>query len=147
MANYPAWWDRTITLYNKYVDPQTQVITWHRTTLDNCFWKNASDKVTIGTVVLETTKVICRIPANDNFLEYYRWVELPNDEMGDYFTLNQGDIIVAGEIEDTINEYQKGSRASDFIEKYKSLGCMEVKEISINTYTTANEPHYYVRGL
>lgn len=144
---YPVWWDTTITLYNKYEDPQTQVIRWYRTVIEKCFWQNVGDKLIVGTTALDTTKLICRIPEDDRFLLRHIWVQQPNDEMANYFTLSQGDIIVKGEVEDEINEYQKGSRASDLISKYKDLGCIEVREVTINTGTGRNNPHYHVRGV
>ena len=147
LSGYPMWWEDTITIYNKYTDPQTQVITWYKHTITDCFWQNVSDKFTIGKTELETNKLVCRIPQDSNFMEYYQWVDLPNDNMQNYFTLNQGDIIIKGNIEEDINEYQKGKRATDFVTKYKSHGCLEIKVISINIGTGKNNPHYRVVGI
>ena len=30
MNNYPSWWDTTVTIYNRYEDPQTNLVSWHR---------------------------------------------------------------------------------------------------------------------
>lgn len=148
MNDYPIWWDTTITLYNKYEDPLTNVITWHKTVLPNCFWKYSGDKVTVGTVVLDSKSVLCRIPKNPNFLERYEWQQLPNDEMPKHFTLGLGDIIVRGAVSDEINEYVSGSRSSDLLEKYRALqGCMGVEEFTINTGSGRNNEHYYARGI
>ena len=68
MSDYPIWWDTTLTVYNKFEDPQTQVISWYRTVIDNCFWKYTGDKINIGETVLETNNIICRIPENDLFV-------------------------------------------------------------------------------
>ena len=114
MSNhYPNWWDTTITIYNRYEDPQTQYV------LKDCFWKYSGNKITIDKVVLDTNSIICRIRVNENFLEKYEWINVPNDEMHKYFTLGQGDIIVKGEVEDEIDEYHSGKRSSDL--KKKSL--------------------------
>lgn len=148
MSNYPIWWDTTLTIFNRYEDPQTQIITWFKNTVDYCFWKYTGDKVTIGETVLETNNIICRIPQNSKFKEKYEWIALPNDEMGNYFTLGKGDIIIRGSITDTIDEYTAGKRSTDLIAKYKELqGCMEVQEIGINTGIGRNNPHYYVKGI
>lgn len=147
MSNYPAWWDTSVTVYNKFTDPQTQIIKWYRTLLDSCFWKYTGQKITVGDTVLESSTTICRIPQNDKFLEKYEWLKKPNDEMGNYFTLGQGDIIVKGIVEDEINEYQSGKRSTDFIAKYKELqGCVQIEQVSVNTGTSLNNPHYYVTG-
>lgn len=148
MSNYPVWWEDTITIYNKYTDPQTQVVTWYRTVIENqCFWKYDRNKVMIGEVVLETNRTICRIPQNDKFLERYQWEQLFNDVMEDYFTLSQGDIIVKGAVDDEIDEYTKGHRSSDLLTKYKALqGCIEISSVSINTKKGTNNKHYLVIG-
>lgn len=148
MSNlYPQWWNTTVTIFNKYEDTQTNIITWYKHTVNGCFWKYTGDKVQVGEVVLETNNTICRVPENDAFLERYQWEQLPNDRMADYFTLSPGDIVVKGSVDDTIDEYQKGHRSSDVIAKYKKLqGCMEVEEVAINVGGGRNNPHYYVKG-
>lgn len=148
MNNYPSWWNTTITLYNRYEDPQTNVITWYRYVIKNAFWKYVGDKITIGKTVLETNDIICRIRKDDRFLERYEWLNTPNDLMENYFTLGQGDIIIKGEIDDEINEYTSGTRSSDLKKKYKALqGCMEVQEWSNNTGGGRGNEHYFVKGI
>jgi hypothetical protein len=147
MARYPIWWEDTITVYNKYTDPQTQIVTWYKTVLNNCFWKHEKDKLSIGQTILETDRTICRIPQDAKFLERYEWEKQSNDLMGEYFTLSQGDIIAKGAVDEDINEYVKGSRSTDFIAKYKALrGCIEIEAVSINTKTGTNNKHYWVSG-
>lgn len=145
---YPIWWDTTLTIYNKYIDTQTQLITWYKHVVKNCFWKYTGDKVTINDVVLETNNTICRIPKNDKYLEKFEWVAKPNDLMGEYFTLSQGDIIVKGEVDDVINEYQSGQRSSDLLSKYKNLqGCIKIEEVGNNTGVGRCNEHYFVKGI
>ena len=38
MNDYPIWWNTTITIYNKYEDPQTHVITWFRKVVNGAFF-------------------------------------------------------------------------------------------------------------
>lgn len=148
MSNYPVWWDTTVTIYNKFVDPQTQVVTWHRTVVENCFYKNIGNKVTIDKAVIETNNIICRIPKNNYFLQKYLWDATPNDMMSRFFTLALGDIIVVGEVTDEIQEYVKGHRSTDLITKYKSLqGCMRIEEVSINIGAGRCNEHYLVKGV
>lgn len=148
MNSFGSWWSTTITVYNKFEDPQTQVIKWFRHVVHDAFWKDAGNKVTIGNVTLETNDIICRIREDKSFLEKHIWVTIPNDEMGNYFTLGQGDIIVKGEVDDEINEYESGHRSSDFLAKYKKLqGCMEIKQWSDNTGKGRGNRHYYASGV
>lgn len=144
---YPIWWDTTITIYNKYTDEQTQVVTWYRTVLTDCFWQLIGTKVTIGDSVLDSKAVICRIPKDDRFKEKAEWVQIPNDQMENYFTIGQEDIIVKGESTFEINEYQDGRRSTDLLAKYREYQqCMEIQEYSNNTGIGRNNEHYLVRG-
>lgn len=148
MSNYPVWWDSKITVYNKYEDPLTRVITWHRTQLDGAFWKYVKDKVSVGETVLEAEKTICRIRENDKFMEKHLWITLPNDQMSQFFTLGVGDIVVKGYVEDEVDEYTSGQRSSDLVAKYKALqGCMEIESVSNNTGVGRGLPHYLASGL
>lgn len=145
--NYPQWWDTTLTIYNRYEDKMTQVVTWFRHTVENCFWKYTGNTVNIGQTILATKDIICRIPEQGDFLERYQWEQLPNDEMSDYFTISPEDIIVKGNVDDVIDEYTKGHRSTDLLEKYKRLqGCMQVEQVALNVGGGRNEPHYYVKG-
>lgn len=146
--NYPSWWNTTITIYNKYTDPQTQLVKWYRHKVDGVFWKYSGNKVVVGSTVLETKDIICRIRKDDSFKEKHEWINIPNDEMSQYFTLAQGDIIVKGEVDDEINEYTSGTRSTDLKKKYKNLqGCLEIQEWANNTGGGRGNEHYYVKGL
>ena len=146
--SYPQWWDTTLTIYNRYEDKMTQVVTWFRHTVNDCFWKYTGNTVTVGQTILATKDIICRVPEQEDFLERYQWEQLPNDEMQNYFTISPEDIIVKGEVDDEIDEYTKGHRSTDLLEKYKRLqGCMQVEQVAINVGGGRNEPHYYVKGI
>jgi len=148
MSNYPEWWETTVTIYNKFQDPITRLYSWYRTVVDGTFWKYIGDKVTIGQTVLETNTIICRIRKDDRFLPKYEWVNVPNDKMGEYFTIGKGDIIVKGKVDDVVNEYQQGHRSNDLLAKYKHLqGCMSVEEIAINVGAGRCNEHYLVKGV
>ena len=146
--NYPIWWDSTVTVYNKYEDAQTHVIRWFKTVLSGCFWKNVGETVNINDVKIDTNNIICRIPKKDNYQSPHLWVALSNDVKSSYFTLRQGDIIIFGEVDDTIDEYTAGSRSTDIIAKYKALqGCLTIQEVGDNTGTGRGNEHYRVNGL
>lgn len=144
---YPIWWDTTLTIYNQFKDPVTRVVTWYRTVVGGSFWKYTGNKVTVGSVELQTNTTICRIPMNDKFLERYVWEALPNDQMSNFFTLSPGDIIVKGAVDEEIDETVSGHRSTDFIAKYKRLqGCIEIQSWANNTGVGRNDKHYYVVG-
>ena len=145
--SYPIWWDTTITIYNKYEDKQTQLVRWYRHVIDKCFWKASNNKVSINDTVIDSSNILCRIPKQGNYLEKFDWVALPNDTMEEYFTLGQGDIIIKGEVDFEIDEYVKGKRSTDLLEKYKYKGCMQIDQFSDNTGIGRNNEHYYVTGI
>lgn len=148
MSNYPKWWNTTVTIFNRYENPITHVISWYKTVVDGCFWKYVGNKVTIGDSVIETDNTICRIRENENFLEKYQWVALTNEERLTKFTVGQGDLIIKGSVSDIIDEYTAGSRSTDVIAKYRELqGCIEVQRVAINTTGGRNNPHYLVNGV
>ena len=144
---YPVWWETTITVYNKFVDTQTDVVSWFKTVITDCFWKMSGQEVRVGETVLDSKSIICRIPKDERFLEKQEWIKLPNDQMNDYFTLAPGDIIIKGECDEVIDEYTKGHRSSDLLGKYREYqACMEITEYSNDTGASRNHEHYFVRG-
>jgi hypothetical protein len=146
VSNYPAWWNTTITVFNKYEDPTTRRITWYKTVLQNCFWKNTGNRIVAGETTLETDSTICRIPLHPQFLENYQWNDIEDKSLN--FTLSTGDILVRGEVTDEIDEYASGVRSSDILTKYKKLqGCMVIDKCAINTGLGRGLEHYYVRGV
>lgn len=146
-AGYPIWWENTITIYNKFVDNQTQLVHWYRHVATDCFWQLSGTTVKVGEVTLDSKSVICRIPKDDAFLEKQDWIKLPNDQMGNYFTIAQGDIIVKGICEDEIDEYTRGHRSTDLLDKYREYqAVMEITDYSNNTGLGRNNEHYLTRG-
>lgn len=146
-AGYPIWWDTTVTIYNKYTDSQTLIVRWFRSVVTDCYWHLEGSTVTVGGVTLDAKSIICRIPKDDRFLEKQDWVKQPNDDMGNYFTLAPGDIIVKGECLDEIDEYTSGHRSTDLLNKYKDYqACMQITESANNTGIGRNNEHYFARG-
>lgn len=146
MNNYPEWWNTTVTVYNKYENPADRRITWHRTVIRNCFWKNTGNTLVIGETAIDTNSTLCRIPVNSAFLEKYRWNEL--DDKSGHFTFGTGDILIQGDVEDVINEYESGHRSSDILTKYKKLqGCMVIEKYAVNAGLGRGTEHYLVKGV
>lgn len=147
ISTYPIWWDSDITLYNRYENPITNMVTWHKTYISNCFIQSAKTMISDGQTVYNTDNNIIRIPQNDKFIEYTDWINIPNDKQSEYFTLHQGDIIIKGTIDFDINEYEDGKRSTDLIDKYKQLGtCLTIDNWQNNTGNGRIAPHYFVSG-
>jgi len=153
MSNFPfAWWDKTITLYNKYIDPTTHVVTWQRTVITNCFWKSVNETYYVGTrgistsgVKLETKSITCRIPEDERYVDKQTWESLTDRSKN--FTLSNGDIIILGEVSDTIDETTKGEHSTDLVSKYKQYDAsLMIDSYTINTYTGVGMKHYRIIG-
>lgn len=147
MSSYPSWWNTTITIYNKFTDPQTQVVRWVSHVISGCFWKSSGNKLKVNDVTISTDTFLCRIRESSNFREKQDWIILPLADKSTYFTVGLGDIIVKGEVTDIIDEYISGRRSSDLLQKYKIQGAIEVQKVAINTGGGRNSPHYYVEGV
>lgn len=148
MNNYPSWWDTTITLFNKYEDPTTQLVSWYKTKIDGCFWSNIHDKIKIGKTILETDGVLCRIRKDSRYVDAEQWLSMPADLKNNYFTLSCGDIIIKGDVNDTIDEYLVGSRSTDILAKYKRFQRgIEIAQFMDNTGGGRGNEHYYIDGV
>lgn len=138
------FWNRTITLYNKHEDEQTGLIRWYRRSLNNCFYKSTNNTINIGGVQLQTDDNIIRIPEQPNYLPPYKWLQVPNDEKSQVFTLKGGDLIILGDVSEDIDEYTQGRRSTDIIKKYSLLGSVFIKSVNSNDFMPG--AHYLVRG-
>lgn len=148
MSEFPEWWTDTVTIYNRYEDPQTNIVKWFKHTVTDCFWNDVGQHILIGETKILTDDIICRIPKNEQFLPKYLWLKLPNDKMSEYFTLSSEDILIRGEVDEEIDEYRAGHRLTDILSKYKDLqGCCKIKKVSDNTGDNRGLPHYHIRGI
>jgi hypothetical protein len=138
------FWNKTITLYNKYEDEQTGLIRWYRKVIENCFVKTTNNKVTVGNVLLQSDENIVRVGVQSNYLAPYKWRNLPNDQKTEYITLQNGDLIFFGEIAEDIDELTPGKRSTDIVDKYSAVGSMVINAININDFVPG--AHYFIRG-
>lgn len=137
-------WNKTITVYNKSEDVLTGIISYHRHILKNCFVKRTNNKIKVGDIVLQSDNIIIRVPAQKNYLAPFLWQNLPNDKMGAYITFKPGDLIILGEVNENIDEYSAGLRATDIINKYSALGSCYISAVNVNT--DLPNKHYYIKG-
>lgn len=148
MNRYGPWWDDTITLYNKYTEPNTHTVKWFRHVIKNCFYKHTVEKMTVGKTTIDTDVTICRIRVSDDFIDKKSWLELTDAEKAEKFTLGVGDIIVADEIDFEIDEYTQGQRSSDLVKVNTEWpGCFTIESVNINVGGGRGNEHYHVRGV
>lgn len=148
MNTYASWWDDTVTLYNKYIEPGTNRVKWYRHIITDCFYKHTVEKMTVGKTTIDTDSTICRIRVSDLFVDKKTWLTLSDNEKSEKFTLGVGDIIVADETDFEIDDYQKDHRASDLIKQNKEWpGCFTIETVNINVGGGRGNEHYHVKGV
>jgi len=122
---YPVWWNKTITLYNKLEATDGSVI-WERTAITDCFFAVKSERVVSGDNIIVSPVFVVRI------------------QPGKLIQANTGDIVVLSDVDDIIDETQKGLRSSDLLSKYGQSAFL-VRVYKDNTgVPTAGLPHYYI---
>lgn len=146
MNHYPSWWNTTITLYNKFIDPTDNRVKWYRHVIPDCFYKHTVDKLNVGNVAINSTASICRIRASEDYIDKIEWKDLTDDEKSEKFTLSPGDIIVAGEIVFEIDDYTAGKRATDLTKDKSYPGGFVIETVDINTGGGRGNEHYSARG-
>lgn len=134
------YWNKPITIYNAYEDT-TGEKKYFRHNLFNCFVKRMDIRTTDGTATTRTGDTIVRIPKQPNYVDAYEWQKLP---IASKLTIQTGDIIVLGFVNDDISELESGKRSKDLKKKYQAMGVIEVAEFNDNTFLPL--PHYHIRG-
>ncbi|MCI8332846.1 MAG: hypothetical protein HFE78_08495 [Clostridiales bacterium] len=121
----PAWWDQTITLYHRVADGGA--VSWRRTVLDHCFWKETSAQSQKDLAAYQERSVTVRIP----------WREIP---------VSVGDILVLGAVDDEIDEYTSGERSTDLLAKYQGRAA-KIQTVALNRQTGVGCPHIRIGGI
>ncbi len=138
------FWNKTITLYNKFENEKTGLITWHRHKIEQCFFKGTCSRANVGNLQKFPSESIVRIPEQNNYLPPFEWLKLADGKRNEHITLQCDDIIVPADVSDEIDEYSQGTRSSDLLAKYKALGVLSIKSLNVNT--VAPGAHYLIRG-
>lgn len=147
MNNFPSWWDKTITLYNKVTNNELKRVDWYRHVITNCFYSHKLESVIVGKIKLESDISVCRIPVSDMFMGRKEWLKLSDEDKHQYFTLCSGDIIVEDEIDFEIDERKQGRRSSDLIKDNSEWpGCFTIETVNINVGGGRGNEHYHVKG-
>jgi hypothetical protein len=122
--NYPEWWNKTITLYNKIEDLNGGVY-WQKTTLDRCFWGVKTERLPSGDNIITASAYTVRVP------------------IGRLIQASTGDIAVLGDVTDEIDESTQGKRSSDLLKKYGQNAFL-IRVFKDNSGLSV--PHYYLGG-
>lgn len=138
--NYPDWWNKDITLYNRY-EEENGTVKWYKNIISGCFVKNIpSYKILSGNGITDSQNIV-RIRKSDNYIPPEEWKKTKFREQ--MFTLKGSDIVIIGNVSDDIDEYNKGSRSSDILQKYNTQ-CFVIGSVSVNDFGSL--AHYMISG-
>lgn len=121
---YPEWWNRTVTLYNKYKDENNKV-KYNRVVVDGCFVSRGTLKQLNGTISINDSSYVCRFRYKDDL------------------KINTGDIIITKVVEDEIDENDVNKTSNKLLKKYLDESFV-VKNTKINL--DIDPKHYYASG-
>lgn len=97
--SYPPTWDKTITIYSKVKasDNTDKTDKWYRTVVRGCFWKSVQNRAVTEQGVTFSASYVCRVPLTPLYKPYDAFKLSP---VG--FSLSLGDIIILGEVTDSM---------------------------------------------
>jgi hypothetical protein len=97
-----------MTIYNKYYDKVNKETTWRRTVLSGVFWEGSIGVSLAKKGLNPNDSIIIYVPfhvsTNKKFASPKKFMELSNEEVADWFTIQPGDRIVQGIVEDEITK-------------------------------------------
>lgn len=129
--------DKTVTVYNKLSgkDSATRKDVWYRRVLNDCSFTSETVRNVSGTTVSVGNAFVCRIPENPDYLPYNEWRENPDG----HFTLNVGDYVFFGEIDEFITPetlqtiYQRYKDRAFQVRGFKdNTGCGRLKHYRLD---------------
>lgn len=136
-GDFPAFWDSTITLYNKIlIDNKPE---WVRHVFHNVFFKSLNEKQMNGNTVFHSTSYIVRIPKNNLYVSTSNYSDYENT-----FTVQTGDMVFFGEVNEIIDETNPDKRSNAVMNRYKGR-CFLIKAFSENIHNIGLK-HYRIEG-
>lgn len=127
----------SMTIYNKYFNPITRADSWQRHVIYEVFWDSTSG-ITQYKGLIPNDKVTIYIPFNSNYMNFFIDPKTFQINHTGYWTIQNGDIIVKGIINDEI------TKQSELESEYPNV--FNVSSITINNYGSPNMRHIEVIG-
>lgn len=95
-------YNQKITILNKLKrsDNVTNLDVWQKTVINDAAWYTQVVRDVTNNAVQIGSYIVCLIPRNHNFLEYFDWKQDGNQE--GHYTMSTGDYLVLGEVSEEI---------------------------------------------
>lgn len=134
--------DYTVTILNKLSakDSTTKRDVWYPVVLHNCSFTGATIRDVQGTTVSVGNAFTCRIPKNEKYRPYKEW----KSNTDDYFTLNVGDYVFLGELDDS--EIVTPETIQTIYQSHKDTAFC-IRAFKDNTGVIESLEHYRVDGV
>lgn len=127
----------SMTIYNKYFNPITRGDSWKRHVISEVFW-DSNRSVTTGRDMARIDRVNVFIPFNANYMTYFTDPITFKSNPDNYWTIQNGDIIVKGTVTDEI------TKQSELESKYNDV--LTVSTFTIKDFGSSNMRHIEVVG-
>ena len=132
--------DETITVFNNRYDPQSSSDKWEATVISGVSWYGTKSAGAGGQQLSPSNSIIIRIPVNADTegKQYVEPIEYKRlDDVSGFFTLNEGDIIVRGEVD---ADFMTPAQAHKLYS-----GAIAILSVTDNR-RAPNAPHWRVNG-
>lgn len=142
MSKYLKPYKYTITVLNKLKgqDSATKFDVWYKTVLHNSSFTTTTISNISGTTVSVGGVYTVRVPYDPNYKPYSEWIDDPTEG----FTFSIGDIIIKGEIEESITTPQEVSK---ILQKYQPNAFTIRASLKDNTGVMEFGQHYHIEGV
>ena len=120
-----------MSIFNRYVDPQTKSITFKKHIIDNVYWDDRKE-VNQDKGHNKDNSVQIFIPKNKNDLSSY---VKPSNYDGTNWTINTGDFIVKGVV-----EVEKVDKISQLVDAFT------ITFVDDKDYGSSNMHHFEIKG-
>jgi hypothetical protein len=123
----------TITIYNAYPDPIKKDVEYLKTVLVGVSWEAAkiSNAIKSGYQNADSFSVVIPISVALKYKSPKEYKALPKDEASLYFTLQEGDKIVKGDISDNPSPITEIEKKYDNV---MTINKIDIKDMAINSY-------------
>lgn len=143
MAGFSLFYNNTVTLYNRYFDPETEVEKWYPTVLPNVnlVITRGANVTKAGTAEADAAKLFVdmkRLPKP--YLDPVAWSQLPDEEKTEHITFNSAEDFFAEGDTTGIEVTESG-----FFELVKQTRDNVFKVTNADRYTDIL-PHFEIGG-
>lgn len=135
----------TVTIWNRYRDPNTKKDSWYRHVVQNCSWESEIISGVNGTGAVTGSAYTVQIDQNPNYRDKRTWDALDATGKVLYFTLTPGELIALGDVAFTIDGIAGHTESDAKIALTPDI--FTIKVVGDETESYKRAPHYEIAGV